>query len=365
MDVLSFLAEHPGEVLPKETILQAVWPETYVSDDVLRHSVSLLRRAFRDDVRYPQIIQTISKRGYRLVAPVKAVNGAIGLGETEARDTDTAAAKYPRYSRWQPAGAFASVLLLAATSLLWTRGPDAPPGGSSSSKFDAVNQAGLSANRPALAIIGLGRAAEEIAKSAGFKDCHQGINNWDACNWRIYTGRWTAIADHWGGPTAHPQPEMLKTNPVGYWLYARKRYLQLSSSPDMLTLSNQGRTESREWTRVALPGGQVEQHPGQLEIWDVPLATKKLVAISNVIQGTRMGAQFTEVHYTWTYVLTPLGMELFKNEAIPSSGGKTTAWVTPAEVTGIDVKKIYGDKATFILHGNGWRLQEDCRGDIC
>ena len=75
MDLLVCLAEHPGEVLPKETLLQAVWPGTYVTDDVLRHSVSVLRRAFGDEARQPQIIETVAKRGYRLIAPVQDISG--------------------------------------------------------------------------------------------------------------------------------------------------------------------------------------------------------------------------------------------------------------------------------------------------
>lgn len=72
MGVLLCLAEHAGETLPKETIFRAVWPDTFVTDDVLTHSISELRRAFEDDAREQRIIQTIPKRGYRLVAPVNA-----------------------------------------------------------------------------------------------------------------------------------------------------------------------------------------------------------------------------------------------------------------------------------------------------
>lgn len=70
MEVLVCLAEHASETLPKETLFHTVWPDTFVTDDVLTHSISELRRAFEDDAREPHIIQTIPKRGYRLVAPV-------------------------------------------------------------------------------------------------------------------------------------------------------------------------------------------------------------------------------------------------------------------------------------------------------
>ena len=76
MEVLVCLAGHAGEVVPKENLLQSVWPDTFVSDDVLKRSVSELRRAFSDDARLSRIIETIPKRGYRLVALVKPANGS-------------------------------------------------------------------------------------------------------------------------------------------------------------------------------------------------------------------------------------------------------------------------------------------------
>ncbi|MBN2244080.1 MAG: winged helix-turn-helix domain-containing protein [Acidobacteria bacterium] len=70
IEVLVCLADYPGEVLSKEQIIRTVWPDTYVSEDVLRYSISGLRKAFGDDARDPKIIQTIARRGYRLIAPV-------------------------------------------------------------------------------------------------------------------------------------------------------------------------------------------------------------------------------------------------------------------------------------------------------
>jgi TolB-like protein/DNA-binding winged helix-turn-helix (wHTH) protein/Tfp pilus assembly protein PilF len=70
MQVLVTLAEHPGEVVSKEQLLRRVWPDTFVSDEVLMRSVSELRKAFEDNPREPTYIQTIPKGGYRLVARV-------------------------------------------------------------------------------------------------------------------------------------------------------------------------------------------------------------------------------------------------------------------------------------------------------
>ena len=70
MKVLVVLAEHPGDVVSKEHIFDRVWPDTFVSDEVLTRSISELRKAFEDNPREPKYIQTIAKGGYRLVAPV-------------------------------------------------------------------------------------------------------------------------------------------------------------------------------------------------------------------------------------------------------------------------------------------------------
>jgi TolB-like protein/DNA-binding winged helix-turn-helix (wHTH) protein/Flp pilus assembly protein TadD len=76
MGVLVCLAQHAGQSVSKEDLLQAVWPDTFVGDDVLKGSISELRRVLEDDAREPTIIQTIPKRGYRLVAPVQPIHGA-------------------------------------------------------------------------------------------------------------------------------------------------------------------------------------------------------------------------------------------------------------------------------------------------
>jgi TolB-like protein len=70
MEVLACLAEHPGETLSKETLLQAAWPDAFVSDSALTHCMSELRRVFDDDPRDPHVIQTVAKRGYRLIASI-------------------------------------------------------------------------------------------------------------------------------------------------------------------------------------------------------------------------------------------------------------------------------------------------------
>lgn len=76
IEVLAHLADYPGEVRSQEQLLRAVWPDTHVSAEVLRYSISELRKVLGDDARNPRIIQTVSRRGYRLIAPVSREESA-------------------------------------------------------------------------------------------------------------------------------------------------------------------------------------------------------------------------------------------------------------------------------------------------
>ena len=78
MEVLVYLAEHSGEVVPRERLMQSVWADTFVSDDAVVYSISQLRKAFGDSFEDPRIIQTIPKRGYRLLVPVDASQPFVG-----------------------------------------------------------------------------------------------------------------------------------------------------------------------------------------------------------------------------------------------------------------------------------------------
>jgi TolB-like protein/DNA-binding winged helix-turn-helix (wHTH) protein len=70
MEVLVCLAGRPGETISKDKLLEVVWLGTFVTDDVLTRCVSELRRVLKDDPRQSRFIQTIPKRGYRLIAPI-------------------------------------------------------------------------------------------------------------------------------------------------------------------------------------------------------------------------------------------------------------------------------------------------------
>ena len=69
-DLLIVLAGRPGEPVSREALLAQVWPGVVVGEDVLTQCIIKLRKALGDNFKEPVYIQTIPKRGYRLVAAV-------------------------------------------------------------------------------------------------------------------------------------------------------------------------------------------------------------------------------------------------------------------------------------------------------
>src|SRR5262245_40595382 len=71
--VLAYLVAHAGEVVTKDALLEAVWPETVVSEGVLKTCIGQIRQVLGETGRTPQYIATINRRGYRFIAPVTIV----------------------------------------------------------------------------------------------------------------------------------------------------------------------------------------------------------------------------------------------------------------------------------------------------
>ena len=70
MLVLLALTAKAGDVVSREQLLEEVWPDTYSGDAALTRCISLLRSALDEDKDNRRFIETVSKSGYRLIAPV-------------------------------------------------------------------------------------------------------------------------------------------------------------------------------------------------------------------------------------------------------------------------------------------------------
>ncbi|HSR54246.1 MAG TPA: winged helix-turn-helix domain-containing protein [Acidobacteriota bacterium] len=79
MDVLMYLCQHAPGVVTKDQLVEEVW-RAAVSDDAITHAIYDLRRVFDDNPRHPEYIQTVPKRGYRLIAPVRTRPAATAQG---------------------------------------------------------------------------------------------------------------------------------------------------------------------------------------------------------------------------------------------------------------------------------------------
>jgi Tol biopolymer transport system component/DNA-binding winged helix-turn-helix (wHTH) protein len=69
-DVLRYLIDHRDRLVTKEELLDAVWKDTFVTPNVLTRAVAQLRKAMGDDAFEARYIETVSRRGYRFIAPV-------------------------------------------------------------------------------------------------------------------------------------------------------------------------------------------------------------------------------------------------------------------------------------------------------
>lgn len=77
VEVLLSLVEKEGEVISKDELLNRVWADSFVEEANLTHHISALRKALGEDKNSRKFIETIPRRGYRFVAPVREQeNGA-------------------------------------------------------------------------------------------------------------------------------------------------------------------------------------------------------------------------------------------------------------------------------------------------
>ncbi len=142
LDLLIHLARNAGRVVGKTELLEQVWPGVVVTDDSLVQAVGDVRRAIGDNAH--QVIQTVPRRGYRLIAdpmhvaePAAAESQAAALPPALCSDApqltpvDGAALRRPprSWKRWALVGVLAGVVAGALAAWQpWRAGPSAVPG---------------------------------------------------------------------------------------------------------------------------------------------------------------------------------------------------------------------------------------------
>ena len=97
--VLCYLVEHAGALATKDELLDAVWGNLHVTESSLSVSINALRLALGDDPKSPRFVETVTRRGYRFIAPVTVSSAA----RPDARQVATAiapASSAPPRPRW-------------------------------------------------------------------------------------------------------------------------------------------------------------------------------------------------------------------------------------------------------------------------
>jgi adenylate cyclase len=149
-NLLVYFAQHAGQSVSRTALLEALWPGMVVSDEALTNAVNKLRRAFGDDRARPQVIETIPKAGYRLIAPVEPLEPEPVEPAPEARRE---AGRARAMSRWLfPAMGLA--LVVAAGLIAWFVANMSAPGPETAGNTVPIQQAaGSGTHRPALAVL--------------------------------------------------------------------------------------------------------------------------------------------------------------------------------------------------------------------
>jgi eukaryotic-like serine/threonine-protein kinase len=114
LQVLIILLRRPGEVVTREDLRQAIWPEdTFVDfDHALNTAVKKIRAALADDADNPRFIETVPRRGYRFIAPVEKT------GQGSPQNSASATLGQPNPSRiFAIVGVVAVVIALVGVAL--------------------------------------------------------------------------------------------------------------------------------------------------------------------------------------------------------------------------------------------------------
>jgi DNA-binding winged helix-turn-helix (wHTH) protein len=117
MQVLQLLASRPGQVIAQSEIETTVWSDVIVTPNSVYQSVAQLRRALGDDKAKPRYIETISRKGYRLVAKVLVGNDQ-QVGAAQTLIPPAAAISNRRLLNWRALGLATFAATLAVVLVL-------------------------------------------------------------------------------------------------------------------------------------------------------------------------------------------------------------------------------------------------------
>jgi len=115
MEVLVLLASRVGELVTRAEFEEEIWRPAIVTDDALTRCIGELRRQFGDEAANPRFVETVPKRGYRLVASVEPIAPPAEAGATATR---------PRHTRSGFVALLAILAAIVAGYLVFTLDPE-------------------------------------------------------------------------------------------------------------------------------------------------------------------------------------------------------------------------------------------------
>ena len=74
MEVLTYLCSKAEQLVSSDELIQACWPNQYISDGPVHKCIAQIRKALADAPKSPHFIKTVPKKGYVFIAKVKGLN---------------------------------------------------------------------------------------------------------------------------------------------------------------------------------------------------------------------------------------------------------------------------------------------------
>lgn len=118
--VLERLLAHPGELVTREQLRNALWAaDTFVDfDNNLNAAVRKLREAFGDDAAHPRFIQTLPRRGYRFIPIVHRESPAVPLNQVDREQSPVSILRAQYVRPWRGWMRFASLAIVSSAMVL-------------------------------------------------------------------------------------------------------------------------------------------------------------------------------------------------------------------------------------------------------
>jgi TolB-like protein/DNA-binding winged helix-turn-helix (wHTH) protein len=139
--ILRILVERQGNIVTRQEIRQILWPDDTVVefDRSINVAMAILRKALADDADHPKYIETLARRGYRLIAPVEWQSSTAAQDLLEPR-AETLPGIEGQISEWEPRApkpwrkaavmGVCAVILVVVGYMSWRRFRDVTPAGS-------------------------------------------------------------------------------------------------------------------------------------------------------------------------------------------------------------------------------------------